>query len=291
MWIIGAALIVMAAAAAICLLLFPRGGSAQEHALAYLRALENGDLTAIEATGLDVPPDTAAAFTGADEYISEVAVEASTESDAAPIVRASFTLADERRDVEISMIEAHGRWVPDPATAFGTVLAQTPVGVGETVFAADAAVTLLPAQYELSASPAEFLEGTAVVQATPATTQNVALEVALRPEATERAGEQLAQHLEVCTRSAAEVPESCGIAVPWAADFSALSEVSYRIEQPPVISLTLSSFHADEGVLVATVTGTDIDGETAKTASYRTTNWSLRGDVDFTAVDIVLSVW
>jgi hypothetical protein len=43
-------------------------------------------------------------------------------------------------------------------------------------------------------------------------------------------------------------------------------------------------------VIVATVTGTALDGS-AKSITYRSTNWSLRGDVTFEDDDIVLSVW
>lgn len=290
-WIAAGAALAVVLGAGAAWLLIPRSGSAEDQALAYLHALQDGDLAAVKATGLEVSADTAAAFEGASAYISEVLVDASAESDSSTVVRASFTLAGEHVKTEITMIERGGRWVPDPATALGTTQIDAPAGVGDAVFAADAAVSLLPAQYEAIASPVEFLEGSATIPMTPGGTQDVALEVTLRPEATERAQKQLAQYLETCTQPASEVPVSCGLAIPWAADFSEVSGITYRIEQAPIISLTPTSFQAGEGVLVATVTGTDIGGDAGQSVSYRTSNWALRGDVAFTADDIVLSVW
>src|SRR5688572_9756821 len=73
-WIIGGATLTVVLAAGVAWLLIPRGGSAEDQALAYLRALEVGDLTAVNAAGLDASADAAAAFNGAAEYISEVNV-------------------------------------------------------------------------------------------------------------------------------------------------------------------------------------------------------------------------
>jgi hypothetical protein len=96
--------------------------------------------------------------------------------------------------------------------------------------------------------------------------------------------------LEACTQPASEVPAACGIRIPWAADFAVVDGIRYRIEEPPVLTVTLPTFRADEGVLVATVTGTGRDGA-AKTAPYRTENWMLRGDVTVKRAGIVLSAW
>lgn len=290
-WIAGSVALAVVLSGGAVWLLMPRSGSAEDQALAYLQALQDGDLSAVKATGLDISADTAAAFEAADAYISEVRIEDSDASDASTTVRGSFTLAGEHHETEIMMLERAGRWVPDATSAFGTIRIDRNAAVGEAVLAADAALSLLPAQYEMTASPAEFLDGSATIQIAPGSAEDIALEVALRPEATPRAQEQLDEYLETCTRPAAKIPASCGIVIPWAADFSSLSSVSYRIEQAPTISLTPMSFSAGEGILVATVTGTGIDGDSAKTLSYRTSNWALRGDVAFTADDIVLSVW
>ena len=110
------------------------------------------------------------------------------------------------------------------------------------------------------------------------------------PEVLERAQQRLDEHLEECTEPAAEVPASCGIAIPWAADFVSVTGIRYRIEQSPALTLTPPTFRADGGILVATVTGAGVDGATT-TLTYRTENWMLRGDVDVTATDVTLSPW
>lgn len=291
-WIIvGVAAAAAVAGAAAVWLLTPRDTSPEDHALAYLQALESGDVTAVQATGLEVSPATAAAFTAASEYISDVRVESPVDNDSPVRVRASFSLDGGRVDTEITMVENGGRWVPDERAAFGSVQADTDVAVGDAVFARDAAASLLPAQYEMVASPTEFLAGSATVQITPGASEAVAIEATLNPEATEHAQGQLSTYVEECTKPAAEVATSCGISIPWAADLSAVSAITYRVEQVPTIALTMTSFQASDGVLVATVTGTGADGASEKTLTYRTSNWALRGDVAFTDDDIVLSVW
>lgn len=109
-------------------------------------------------------------------------------------------------------------------------------------------------------------------------------------EISARAQQQLDDHLEDCTRPADESPASCGIQIPWAADFTAVDGIRFRIEQPPVLTLTPPTFRADDGVLVATVTGVGLDGAT-KTLTYRTENWMLRGDVIVKRGGVVLTVW
>ena len=54
--------------------------------------------------------------------------------------------------------------------------------------------------------------------------------------------------------------------------------------------MTLPTFHADGGVLVATLTGTGTDDESAA-VTYRTEDWTLRGDVTVKNAGVVLSVW
>ena len=288
--IIGGAALIAALAAGAIWLVAPRSGNAEDQALAYLRALESGDVTAVDAAGLEVSPETAAAFDAASDYISEVSVVSSADSGSATIVRASYVLAGEHIDTEITMLEQSGRWVPDARSAFGAAKVDSAVEVGEARFAADA-LSLLPAQYELRAAPADFLEGNTTIQVAPGSVQDVAVEATLKPEATQRAQEQLDVYLESCTQPAAEVAPECGIVIPWAADFSAVSGISYRVEKSPTISLSPASFHASDGVLVATVVGTGIDNDSEKVLTYRTSNWALRGDLTFVADDIVLSLW
>lgn len=106
----------------------------------------------------------------------------------------------------------------------------------------------------------------------------------------EHAETQFESHLETCTKAGTEAPASCGITIPWAADFSAVDGIRYRIEQAPALTLTPPTFRADDGILVATVTGTGLDG-TAKTLTYRTENWMLRGTVSVEDDGVVLEVW
>lgn len=294
-WIVGGAAVAILLAAGAVWLLLPRDGGAEEQALAYLQALEKGDLAAVEATGVEVSAEVASAFAAASGHISEVTVASSVEEDSSTTVHASYVLADEQHEAEITMTERAGRWVPDAETAFGAARVDAPAAIGDAVLAADSAIALLPAEYEVLASPTAFLEGSTTILVAPGSTQDFALEAALRADATAFAQEQLDEYLAACTQDAAEVAASCGIALPWAADFSAVHSISYRIEQAPVLSLTPTSFHASEGVLIATVTGTDtgtdIDEGSTKSMSYRTSSWALRGDVTFTAEDIVLTVW
>lgn len=290
-WIIGGAALAVVLAAGAVWLLVPRSGSAEEQALAYLQALENGDLAAVKASGIDVPAPTAAAFAAASGHISGVAVTLSEESASSATVHASYVLAGEQYDADIVMIDQSGRWVPDAETAFGTAQVNIPAEIGDAVLPTDAETALLPAEYEVIATPTTFLEGSTTIQVGFGSAHDATLEAMLSSDATALAQEQLDEYLAGCTQPAAEVAPSCGITLPWAADFSAVSGISYRIEQAPTLSLTPTSFQAGDGILVATVTGTGIDGASEKSLSYRTSNWALRGDVAFTADDIVLSVW
>lgn len=287
-WIIGGAIAAVVAAGALVWLLLPRSG-AEEHALAYLQALADGDITAVEATGVDVSATAAAAFADASEHLSAVAIESSTAGDQSADVVVSYELAGERHESILTLSQHKGRWVPDAASALGSVQFSVPAGIADAVLSADE-IVLLPAVYEASVSPSAFLDGSATVEVPLSSTQQVDIDAALRPEAAEIAQTQLDEYLGDCTKPAAEAPPACGITIPWAADFSQVSEIRYRVEQSPTISLPPTGFLADGGVLVATVTGTAHDGS-AKTLTYRSTNWSVRGDVSFADDDIVLSVW
>ncbi len=287
-WITAGTLAAALVAAALVWFLIPRG-SAEDQALAYLRAVADGDVAAVEATGLDVPPATASAFADASDRLSEEAIVSSATDDRSAVVTVSFELAGTRHESTLKLSQQQGRWVPDAATAFGSVHFTVPAGIAGTVLPADR-VPLLPGVYEVSAAPAQFLDGSATVEVLPGIMQEIDVDATLRPEATDTAQAQLDEYLATCTKPAAEAIPSCGLAIPWAADFSAVSEIRYRIEQTPVVALTPAAFQADGGILVATVAGTALDGS-AKTLTYRSTNWSVRGDVTFTDDDIVLSVW
>lgn len=291
-WIIAAGAAALVAAAAVVWLLIPRTSSAEEQALAYFSALADGDLKAVQARGVGVGVESEAeeAFLAASEYPSAATVESAAEEASSTTVTVSYRLGDETLASEIVMIERAGQWVPEPTSAVGAVTFDTAVAIGDAIVPSGTEIALLPAAYDVVAAPAGFLGGSASFPVLPGSDQYVQIDTTLRPEATALAQNQLDGYAESCTQTAAAVPASCGIAIAWAADFTTVSEISYRIEQMPTVALTPDAFQADAGILVATVTGIAFDGS-EQSLTYRTTTWSLRGDVTFTADDIVLSVW
>ena len=108
------------------------------------------------------------------------------------------------------------------------------------------------------------------------------------------AQDTLDEHLEQCTALGAvggAVPEGCGIRIPWGTEFAAVADARFRVDRLPVLRLTDGDgFIAEDGVLVATVTGTGQDGA-PRTETYRTESWTVRGDVVSTGDDVELSVW
>ncbi|MDQ0644868.1 hypothetical protein [Microbacterium murale] len=289
-WIIGGAIAAaLLIAAAIVWFLIPRG-SPEDQALAYLQALADGDVAAVEATGVDIPAATASAFAAASDHLTQGTVESSTADDDAAAVVVSFELAGARHESTLSLSRLEGRWVPEAAAALGSVQFSVPVSVDDTMLPSDEKALLLPAVYDVNAVPTSFLDGSATVEVIPGGSQEVDVDAILRPEATVTAQTQLDEYLATCTAPAPAPPSSCGIVIPWAADFTAVSEIRYRIDQTPTVALTPTAFRADGGALTATVTGTAPDGA-AKTLTYRTASWSVRGEVTFTDDDVVLSVW
>lgn len=107
----------------------------------------------------------------------------------------------------------------------------------------------------------------------------------------ERAQEELDDVLTACAESTASTPpEHCGIRIPWGTEFAAVTGIRYRAEALPVLVLDGDSFTAGGGVLIATVTGTGLDGA-PRTETYRTENWAVRGDVMIAGEEVELSVW
>ncbi len=115
-------------------------------------------------------------------------------------------------------------------------------------------------------------------------------EILTASEAMTIAQERLDEHLETCIEPNAVIPAQCGMTIPWGADFSSVTGIRYRIEQAPVLTFTPPTFRADGGILVATVTGTGLDGA-ARSLTYRTENWMLRGDAVITRDDVELEAW
>ena len=116
--------------------------------------------------------------------------------------------------------------------------------------------------------------------------------VATETDVRDVAQQELDDHLESCIADAtAEVlPEGCGLRIPWGTEFAAVDRVRLRIDRLPVLELTEEGFVADDGVLVATVTGTGHDGS-VRTETYRTESWSVRGDITREGSDVALDVW
>jgi hypothetical protein len=113
------------------------------------------------------------------------------------------------------------------------------------------------------------------------------------PAPREAAQRKLEEMLEECTADEARggaVPEGCGIRIPWGTEFAAVDGVRFRIERMPVLALTDDGFVADDGVLVATVSGTGHDGA-PRTETYRTESWSVRGDLTATGDQIEIDIW
>lgn len=270
-----------------------RPATAEEAAAAYLRALESGDPAAVKATGIDASDPALAAFGGASEYVESARVSQVRESEAGATAEVSFRLSDEEHTARLRMSVVDGRWMVDES-GMGTITASTTTGdfvaIGGEAVAVGKEVLLIPATYVVEAAPTGLLEGSSEVPVLPSQSSTAEITAVLRPEATEAAQQKLDEHLEACTAPADAAPSGCGIRIPWGTEFSAVAEVRYRIEKLPVLALSATAFTADDGVLVATVEGTGQDGA-ARMTTYRTDSWTVRGDVSFTADDLVLSAW
>jgi len=271
----------------------------EEAAAAYLRALESGDPAAVEKTGAVVSPETLETFSEATALVEDAEVTSIEGSDSAPVGGAtavaeiSFRLADEEHTAELTLSPVDGRWVVDDSGR-GSVTAAPSVGtfvaIGEHTLPAGEATALLPATYTVTAAPVALLSGEKSVTVLPGDETAVDVDVSVRAEATTAAQKQLDEHLETCTEPGTALPIGCGIRIPWGTEFREVSDIRYRIEQLPTIVLSGADFRADGGALVATVTGTGQDGA-ARTTSYRTESWSVRGDVSFTEDGVALTVW
>lgn len=270
-----------------------RPASTEDTALAYLHALESGDAEALTAVSATVPKTALTAFTAADERIQEGALTSVARSGETATAEVSFVLAGEQRTASLSLSRTDGRWSVD-ASALGTVRAGASAGgfvaIGDTTFAIGEEISLFPAVYTIRAAPRDLIEGEADAIVLPGDSVEFALDVTLLPAATEAAQTALDEHLADCTESGEIMPSGCGIRIPWGTEFLGVTDVRYRIDSSPVLTLNPAGFDAANGVLIATVTGTAQDGDT-RTTTYRTESWSLRGDVAFTETGVELSVW
>ncbi|HWS50009.1 MAG TPA: hypothetical protein VN241_03275 [Microbacterium sp.] len=289
------ALVVLLGAGVWIWLAASRPSTPAQSAASFLRALESGDVGAVEATGITAPQSALDAFTGASTLIEQGEVERIDEDGDRAAATVSFHLAGDAHTATILLSHADGRWVVDDST-LGSLTATTTMGsfvaIGEAVVGSGDDVALLPATYTVEAAPTELLSGEAAIVVLPGRATETIVEGQLREVATAAAQAELDRHLETCTApvTGEKAPDACGIRIPWGADLAAVTGIRFRIERLPTLSLEGTSFHADDGALVATVSGTALDGRDAS-FTYRTDTWSVRGDVTFTADDLQLSVW
>ena len=133
----------------------------------------------------------------------------------------------------------------------------------------------------------------ATYDAPPAATPSSAPPTSAPPTASveERAQQALESQLTICAQSTAPAaPPHCGIRIPWGTDFSAVSSMRFRIEKMPSIAIDGDTFSAEGGALVATITGTGVDG-TARTETYRTDDWAVRGDLVTEGDEVEVAIW
>lgn len=274
-----------------------RSPSPSDVAMTYFSALEAGEADA--ALAVTLVPD-ADAGNVADAYASAVArasdarvTGANEDSDTAEViveyeiggVSQESTLVLTRRD--------DGIWAVTEGT--GTLTVSTTLGdaagVGSLVVPADRPAPLLPGAYDVEALPRGLVSATASAVITPGVETAISLSPSPTPEATGAAQAQLDAYADACAQPATTVPPNCGLRVPWAADLTTLSSIAFRIDQRPVLVLApdARTFAATGGVVVATATGTTREGVTAS-FTYRADDWALRGSVDFTGNEMVLSV-
>ncbi|GAA3628721.1 hypothetical protein GCM10022200_09110 [Microbacterium awajiense] len=290
----GAAALVVAAGAAWWFLGRPAGPDAA--AQAYLDALAAGDAAgAIELLAASPGDDAETAFAGAETYLAEPAVIATTEDDrGGATVDVRFTLdGDEVMSSFDLTLDADG-WRVD-ADGVGTLRADATLGdsviVGGVLQPSSESAPLLPAVYPVTAAPRGIVDGSTSAIIVPGAAIDLAIEASLSADATALAQTRLDGYADGCAAPASAVPDNCGLRVPWAADLATLDAIAFRIEAHPIITLSpdATAFDAVGGEIVATATGTTRAGSTAS-FTYRADDWALRGSVLLTGDEMVLSV-
>jgi uncharacterized membrane protein len=277
-----------------------RPESAEQAAERYLSALASGDADALRQL---LPDDAQAdeiigALAGAEARIEDAVLEPASDQDGLRGFRATATLDEAPATVHFALAQEGGRWRL-AADFLRAVTVQTTLGdsvrVGDAVLplTPDGTVSLLPAVYPVSAEPADLLRGSTTVRVTSDAEQpaEVVVDAALAPEATALAQEQLDAYADACAQPATEVPAHCGLRVPWAADLTTLTSLTFRIEQYPAAALDAGTgtFAATGGIVVATATGESRAGGTGS-VTYRADEWALRGSLAVTGGELVLSV-
>lgn len=293
-WLLGGLVAAVAVAGAVWWGLSAlRSPTAEEAALAYLQALESGDPEAVAATGTRASDAALTAFAGATSTIQDAEVTDVREGDGGASATVRFRLDGDEHEADLRLTPGSGGWVVDDS-GLGALRSTTTIGtavqVGDAVLPVEHDAALLPGVYPVTAAPRTLLTGTAEVVVLPGDDATAGVTAELRPEATEAAQTQLEAYLTSCTADGTVVPENCGVRIPWGTEFREISDIAFRVERFPAVVLTPTAFTADDGILEATVTGTGQDGA-ARTVTYRSTAWSVRGGVDITADGLALMVW
>lgn len=255
-----------------------------ETARAYLTALASGDADAVAALVVtdDEDADPARTFAAASSYPEDPRIEDLDQSGDVARVRATAVFDRTEREIVFGMQRVAEGWrvthdflaAVDISTSLGDA-----VRVGD-VLVPVGTVSLLPAVYEFSASPPGLVAGSVIATVSSDRPVGVRVEASLAPEATERLQEQIDAYARKCTTGGAEIPDACGLRIPWAADLATVSGFAYRLERVPALSIApdARTFVASGGVVIATATGVDHAGREASFI-YRNDAWTLRGDV------------
>lgn len=295
---------IVLAGAGIVWWLLPREDTAEGAAHAYLDALAGGDLDTIQEMRQPLPEAQEKllerAFRSAAGYITQPRIDRLEErGDGVVAVRASAELDGARTELSFEIEQDDSGWVVsgdhlgtltiDAAMSDGQPLER--VLVGDALAPASTPLALLPAEYVVMAAPSGFLEGSVEVAVPGGQAAGASLTAALAPGAAGVVQEHLDAYADTCAAPADAVPEHCGIVVPWAADLASLDRIAFRIEQYPAAAVGSDgrSFDATGGVLVATAHGTTREGDAAS-ITYRTDDWSLRGDVELDGDRVVVSI-
>jgi hypothetical protein len=302
--IVVAAVLVVGGAGAAWFLL-SRQPTAEDAARSYLTALSQGDLDTIQTMrdqrlDEDTERTLAAAFADA-AYVEDPKIDDIDEGSVGVVaVRATAAIESERVDVSFELVRGDdGDWaLRGDYLGSATVEAQIEEGarlpavwIGDALVSTAAEAPLLPARYIASAAPRGVVQGEAVLHLGAGDSIAVELTAGLTAHATVRAQEQIDAYAQGCAEPAAAVPDNCGLVVPWAADLAELERIAFRIEQLPTVSLSpaTASFDATGGSIVATATGVTHAGTTAS-FSYRADDWSLRGTLELSGEEMLLSV-
>lgn len=272
-----------------------RSPDARDVAEQYVAALRDGDVPALRrVTGASVEDPAILAFAQADGYLTDITLDRVDTSGDTATAHATVTIADEEHRIESPMERSDGGWrIGDPLTVTIEPSLGASVAIGRITVPAGEPIRLYPARYEVTSLPSDILEGSVSVTPLPGDEPAaVALEQAFVDNARDLLQDRLAAHAEECAASTDAIPDACGIVVPWAADLREFRDVVFTIDRMPWAELDTEAmtFAATGGALTAAVTGIAHDGS-EQTFTYHAEDWSLRGTMDFTGGQLVLSVF